>query len=192
MAIFERLVEAVIKLTTPSGSESFENMPAPVDAVFDEKDKAACEAFVTLCESLAPLQLKESRRTEAPRELAGLLTRGRFQAIAVKDQTLLAKTRVIRPVYGNVMYELGEFLIEITPVSFAAYNLTRTVEGFHSPHINNEGKFCMTTGRNEIMDAINSGKLHAALYMIEEALWLTGTGLPYKKAEITNWPKVEV
>lgn len=160
-----------------------------MEKIDQERIDEGRRAYAELCVSFAPLHLKPARENDARKEYDDLLASRRFVKIAVHEQSILAKTHMVRCVRKGVTYRIGEYMIEVAEKYFVAYNLTCQVEQFHGPHINASGTFCMSTaGREEVMMYIAEGRLDQALLLIEHALWLFDTGTAYGPAQVEKWP----
>ncbi len=144
-----------------------------------------------LCVSFAPRHLKQGRRENVPKEFDVLAATGKFPRIAVHENLLLARTRMVRVMKDGKTYRIGEYLLEIGKKHFAAFNLTHKVKGYHGPHINPAGVFCMLEGKDQIMAYIADGKLDLPLLAIESAIWDIGSAMPYIDVDLEHWPLEE-
>ena len=144
--------------------------------------------FISLC---ADYSLRRTPHDGAGDEFDQLLASGRFQQIAVHDGALLARTRMVymKPLTEN-WRRIGEYLLEINKNNFRALNLVTTIGGHNGPHLNKEGLFCISQGKEEIMMYIKEGKLAQTLFAVEQLLWHLNPDQKgqFVDAKVEQWP----
>lgn len=158
------------------------------DSAAEQRREEVRSDFIALCVDFAPPHKKRERELKAGAEFDRLLATGKFDRLVVHQKSLLARSRMVRMHKYGKHHRIGVFMLEITSKDFCAFNLTHQIDGYHGPHINPSGMFCMTSGRAEILQDICSGLLADALITIEAALWLDGPGAAFLQASIENWP----
>jgi len=90
---------------------------------------------------------------------------------------------------GGPLRDIGEFIIGIHPDgTFSCTNVTRQVNKFHHPHVQEDGTLCISDGKLEITTAIKDRDICTAVQLILIALH-TLDEHPFPSAKISFWPK---
>ena len=83
---------------------------------------------------------------------------------------------------------IGEFIVTMKkmPADFQCFNITKTIDGYHHPHVNDSGIMCINN-RQEIQLLLADGDYLEAFKIIWAALNTTN-GAPYSVASADKWP----
>lgn len=93
----------------------------------------------------------------------------------------------------GTVHELGEYIIELhlNPPSYCIENTSRMIEGHPHPHIN-DGRFCMPSGDQQLMLALQDGLPSQAIRVLLYALRMdpdyVEIGRPFSNAALDKWP----
>lgn len=150
------------------------------------------EYYVELCALDASSKEQVALRAKAREGFRSLCTLEGVQSFVVdleRSRLVIGTTSIsLRNKEGSV-HEIGEFTVVIDKKmkAFFCQNITRTIGGYHHPHIDGQGIMCMVTGRDEILVAITSGDLLRAVCLILVALNTISVN-PYPSAALPYWP----
>lgn len=110
------------------------------------------------------------------------------------EPVLMVGTEQIDVEFAETVRDLGEFIIRISqnPPECVIENVTRKVVGYSHPHVNENGRLCISGASVEIPTGIVDGHFAEVVRVVVTALRMDERDVirvtPYSHAGLGNWP----
>lgn len=176
---WQRPGEAVSHVTTADVEIPTEGISVELARLIDE--------YAALSAECVPTAFKDGVRVYARTHAWRVLTHPLFDRMCIEGCAIHILTTHVHVERGGWRYDVGVYAIELRPLVkvYTYTNITRTIDGYHGPHINAQGVPCFA-GKAEMADACMQGRLDVACCTLLDFLMGFGPGSAY--TEYSRWP----